>query len=171
MYADPYGLETIIVSNLNGGYLFGYGGSHTGLVVLRDGPESSNSFIYDSSGSYRIVDITAGTDANGNPQRVPLGSGRLIEGNEWTPIDLQDYIDFQIREDGKAVEIFRFDTTREQEAQILERVELFGGGSGFSCTRDISEAIMGIGPFKNVTSSLFPTDLAKELREIQKNTE
>lgn len=57
----------------------------------------------------------------------------------------------------------RYDTTSEQEKQIMNRMEEIGGGSGISCTRDVSEAVAGIGPFEKVESTLLPSAFDRHL--------
>ncbi|MFW5444564.1 MAG: RHS repeat domain-containing protein, partial [Methylococcaceae bacterium] len=155
---DPRGLKTVIVSNINGGYLFGAGGQHTGLIVLRGSAESAQSFIYDPSGSFRLL--------NSFNARIPLGSGRFIGGSSGEAIDLADYVNFQ-KTDGPDVRLFEFNTSLEEEQQIQQRTNSIGGGGFTDCTTNVSSAIKGIGVFKNILVVTLPSTLASQLEELK----
>ncbi|MGI6854474.1 hypothetical protein [Mesorhizobium sp. 1B3] len=47
----------------------------------------------------------------------------------------------------------------------MERIDTIGGGGWLSCTRDIAEAIGGIGPFRDVESMRMPSAFDAHLEE------
>lgn len=79
-------------------------------------------------------------------------------------ISLEDYEMYQLR-DGPDVTVRRYDTTPEQEQEIIENIEDIGGGNGFSCTRDVSEAVRGIRPFREVETTWRPSAFDAHLEE------
>jgi len=155
---DNYGLATYIISNINGGYIFGWGGTHTGLIVINDkNPFGDKSFLYDPSGSYSAK-TNWGT-------RQWLGSGRLQYYDEDIPINITDYYNYQL-EDGSDVRLYYFNTTESDEKIILREAELWGGGSGFDCTDSISYILSKTNKFKNIEQVTLPLSLANQLDEL-----
>lgn len=66
------------------------------------------------------------------------------------------------------MEVFSFDTTSEQEQEIMDRIDDQGGCAPGLCATCVGAAIRGIGPFANLGSSLTPAGLARALRQLQK---
>lgn len=80
---------------------------------------------------------------------------------------IDDYIKYQ-KEDGPEVITLRFNTTREEENEILKRdVEGSTVGGGL-CATNARNMLSGIGPFKNLSTTFFetPNGLYKSLKEI-----
>jgi RHS repeat-associated protein len=121
---DKLGLCTVVVVDLNGI-------GHAGVYVDRG--EDGKPFIYDPGGSYRV-----GTTAR--------GSGDTLYGRD---ANLDAYIAFQ-RQAGPNVQVFRFDTTAQEEKQIAANAEEDGGRSSFQCVLGTRAAIRGVGPFKDL---------------------
>lgn len=122
-FIDPDGRETLVIVNNNTPLI----GTHVGAMVRRDG----ESRLYDPAGSFR------------NDIR---GSGGMLSGVD---ADLGAYVRFQ-KTDGPSVSVFRFDTTPEQEAQIISNMEEIGDPRGLSCATSVSSALNGVGDFKNL---------------------
>jgi RHS repeat-associated protein len=139
-YIDPLGLATTVVIN-NNGWL-----GHAGVVV----GSGKNAVLFDPGGSYH---------------QKEKGSGDALYGRD---VNLQDYIKFQ-KDDGPDVQIYTFSTTREEENQIKQNIE-DGGCVPLRCAKCTSGVLSGIGPFKNLPSTLTPSGLGKELIKIQKET-
>lgn len=122
-FIDPDGRETLVIVNNNTPLI----GTHVGAMVRRDG----ESTLYDPAGSFR------------NDVR---GSGGILSGAE---ADLGAYVRFQ-KTDGSAVSVFRFDTTPAQEAEIIANMENIGDPRGLSCASSVTDALDGIGQFKDL---------------------
>ncbi|RJG05287.1 hypothetical protein D3870_03980 [Noviherbaspirillum cavernae] len=136
---DPMGLETVIVINNNTPLIGMHAGVYTG--------SGSDRTLYDPGGSYR---------------NYLKGSGDALYGRD---ANLRDYIKYQTA-DGSDVQVYRFPTTPEEERQISSRIEEQGGGTPGNCAIRTSQAIQGIGPFKNLGVSLTPAGLGRDLAKI-----
>lgn len=142
-FVDPDGRETIVVVNSNGPLFIG---AHVGVVIQRDG----STQVYDPGGDYR-------SDLR--------GSGGLVEEQA----SLSDYIAYQ-RADGPWVNVSRFDTTPDQEQQILSNIEEVGDpGPGF-CAAAVSSVLAGVGPFEDIDHSFTPNGVQAEMKEITGST-
>lgn len=114
------------------------------------GGENGGPFIYDPSGSYKV-------ETRGN---LPY-----LEDKE---ADRNDYLNKQ-KEGGEEVEIFAFPTTEIEERAVANYIRKLGNDPrGFNCAKFVSNAISEFGPFKNVTGTKFPANLAEQLRKILK---
>jgi RHS repeat-associated protein len=144
-FIDKYGLETTIIITYD--YTIG---SHAALHIQ----SPSINFLYDPAGSY------------GEPGR---GSGDFLEN-----VSLNDYVKYQ-KGTGSDVELFRFNTTPEEEKEIENRL-IGNGGDDLDrpylsvappfCAVNVTNAIRGIGPFKNIDHFFFPGHLANNLRDL-----
>lgn len=137
--------DTYIISNNNRRIIPGVG-MHTGLAILSDDGDDEKNALYDPNGSFPAKDI---------------GTGRFLIGPD---ASLEDYEKFQLT-DGPDVTVRRYDTTPEQEQQIMERIDRNGGGGGVSCTQDVAAAVEGIGPFRDVKRMMFPSAFDAHLEE------
>jgi len=142
VYVDTVGLETNVIITRDSGW-----GSHAAIFIDRNG----SNFLYDSSGSYHP------------PKKCgcELGSSRI--GTNIEQIAMTDYVRYH-RNAGSSVEIYRFNTSSEEEAEIMNRADEQGGGLGFSCAADTSSVLSGIGPFKSLRTTWFPGNLANQLK-------
>jgi len=71
------------------------------------------------------------------------------------------------KKDGSNVQVYKFNTTPEEEAAIAARIEKQGSrGPGF-CAADTSKALNGIGPFKNLGSYPTPSGLGQAIKRLQ----
>jgi RHS repeat-associated protein len=144
MRFDLLGLETVVIINNNGiPYIGGHSGVATG--INRGSPDSQA--LYDPAGSYR---------------RAERGTGDALYGSD---VDLNDYIDFQ-RKDGPDVDVYRFDTTPEEEAEIKKRIENAGGRLGGYCAVGVTDVLDGIGPFKDLGTYYRPYALGRRLQTL-----
>lgn len=148
-YIDPRGLETVVVYT-------SYGIDHTGVYV--DNPNGRPT-LYDPNGSYRYY-TSPPYDPN---YRVMTNPGPIFEGNE---ANLQEYLN-HLKEYGPNVEVFRFDTTPLEEAEIVKNIEERPTPGALSCSINTSTSISGVGPFKNITPTWRPWNLADQLRRLQ----
>ena len=146
-FADPSGLDTVIIITRDLTF-----GTHAALWVGNSGLP----ILYDPAGSFDP------RDADGAPLR---GSGDFFED---TGADLRAYLKFQ-RTTGSEVEQYRFSTSPDEEASIVERVRQIGGKLGGFCAVGVSEAITGIGPFRDLDTYYFPGNLGRALRAREEN--
>lgn len=153
-YVDPDGRETIAIITRD--KLFGIisYGSHAAVRV--DNPKGGDPVLYDPAGT-----VYNPTDETGGPLR---GTGDTFYGDAAA---LDNYKAAQ-EKNGSTVELYRFNTTPEQEKQIADRIDKLGGKGAFDCTKGVCQAIQGIGPFKDVGTYRMPGNLADKLQEIKK---
>ncbi|WP_425476558.1 RHS repeat-associated core domain-containing protein, partial [Arenimonas oryziterrae] len=151
-FSDPDGRATTIVINGNiGADPATWGGRHAGLVISRDGETS----VYDPNGSYR-------------PKNQDRSSSGMFED-----ASAEDYVNYQ-KTDGPDVRTYTFNTTPEQEAAILNRIQPADGSNGegeagfFSCSTHVSNVLSGIGPLANVNrETLLPSNLESQIVEAK----
>jgi hypothetical protein len=66
--------------------------------------------------------------------------------------------------------IFNFPTTPEDEAEIARRLGYNDDAAhdprGLNCANTISDALSGVGPFKQLKPTRFPGSLANQLRRL-----
>lgn len=145
-YVDPLGLETTVIINNNTSLI----GTHAGLYIghgILDGSPSGSPEIYDPSGSY--LSSTRGDGGTFYDQDANLGS----------------YLTYQLA-DGSNVEIYTFNTTAAEEEAIARRAEGIGDPRGLNCAASVSQALNGIGPFKNLGTFRTPRGLGNALRSL-----
>ena len=144
-FKDIDGRETIVVINNN----FPVLGTHAGLMVRR----GNESTLYDPAGSFKNVE---------------RGSGGILDGEN---ANLGEYVRFQ-KVDGPDVFIFRFDTTPAEEKKIISNMEEIADRRGFTCAISVSEALNGIGIFKDLgvfrtPSGLYEAMISLKVKEKQ----
>ncbi len=91
------------------------------------------------------------------------GTKNALDGAD---ANLGDYLKFQ-KKDGKDVLVFHFPLTPEQDKQILENIENQRYCGPGDCAECVSDVLRGVGPFKDLGSYLFPSNLANKLRQLQ----
>ena len=133
---DQFGLETTIIVNTNG---IGHVGVITG--------SGKDRTLYDPAGSYP------------NPNR---GSGDALSGPD---ANLSKYLDFR-RQDGPKVSMYTFNTSSSDEATIIQNIDNVGGCSTLLCSTCVGNTLRGVGPFKNLGSTLTPGGMATELQRL-----
>ncbi len=153
-FIDPFGLETtfIITYDSIGGVRFG---SHSALYLGYG--DAGQPAIYDPAGGYRRP--SGGYDGSDGP---PADASGLFTGPY---ADLGTFLNYH-RDDGSSVEIFSFNTTRDEEEAIFEQALEIGDQRGFSCSASVSNAIDGIGLFKGLGHTGLPSDLARKLKNL-----
>lgn len=134
---------TYVMSNTNPSALGN--NMHTGVFIDGDDP-----VLWDPAGDYTNRE---------------MGSGRALYGPEFSP---EDYLRYQLT-DGPDVTVRKFNTTPEQEAEIRKRIDDIGGGGFLTCTKNVTEAISGIGPFVEVDETWWPAKLDSQLRSLNKH--
>ena len=165
VFADPYGLETCFIFSLTRVGDIGDRPAvvvdHVGLYI--DGAASSGACeqvpetLYDPNGGYRASEL-------GSSRLVQLYDTPQFQGD--TPITLQGYYDYQCRNNspGSMLEVVCFRTTCEEETEIVGNALAVGGGSVLSCSRDVSSAVAGVGPFSSIEPGIFrPAVLRRKL--------
>ena len=151
-FTDPDGRDTTIIITRDR-YLFFRIGSHSAVRI--DNPSGGGPALYDpAGGAYNPKDEAGG------PLR---GSGDTFYGKD---ADLNKY-QAAHEATGSTVETYSFATTPDQEKEIAGRIEKSGGQSPPYCASAVSEAIKGIGPFKDLKTYMLPGSLAEKLREIK----
>jgi RHS repeat-associated protein len=144
-WVDPTGLETRIV--IGNDPFLGVNLGHVGLSV--DNGIDGGPMIYDPSGSYLV-----GT----------RGSGGVLSGPD---ANWPDYLRYQMQGNTK-VDVFVFPTTPEEERKIAQRTDILGDPRGINCARNVSQAIQGIGPFKDIIPTILPGRLRSQLQQLQR---
>jgi hypothetical protein len=120
-------------------------GSHAAVYVDDNG--KGERILYDPAGSY--MNSTRGT-------------GGIFQGKH-----LFKYKKYH-QSVGSKVEFFIFDTTTSQQSKIIEKAEKIGDPRGFSCASSVSNALSGIGPFKNLTPVSRPGILAEKIQKLKR---
>jgi len=141
---DPLGLDTTVIIIYDtgvGGITYG---SHAALLIDNGG----NPILYDPAGMY------------GGSHHC--GSGQACGDLD---ADASKYKKFH-QDNGSTVKFFVFKTTPQEEKQIADRIDQLGGAAPFFCATSVSNALSGIGPFKNLKGSMFPGTLADQLNNI-----
>jgi hypothetical protein len=145
-HTDPTGFDTVVIITRDYGV-----GTHAALYI-------------DNAGSPILFDPGGSDEPNGEPR----GSGGFFEDSD---ANLQNYIDYQ-KSTESAVETYRFQTTTEQEAALVERISPSDAGPGegeggfFTCAYHVSRVLQGIGPFRDLDTYRLPGSLADALTEI-----
>jgi uncharacterized protein RhaS with RHS repeats len=136
-HRDPTGKITIVVINNNGPF-----GTHAGLYINNE----DGQLIYDPGGSYQV---------NGHY----AGSGDTFEGND---ANLGPYYTSQVG-DGPDVELYAFNTSKDDEDKIRNNIDQQGGMPPLWCARGVSNALNGVGPFAGLGSYGTPAGLGGAL--------
>jgi RHS repeat-associated protein len=153
-YVDPTGLNTTVVILYDKGPFGTSFGSHAALLI--DNGQDGKPFLYDPAGAF-------GHDRC----KSPAGECSSQDENG-DNANAKKYIDFY-RSDPSfyGYQLFIFSTTPEQEKQIADRIATFPEAAPGFCSISVSDAISGIGPFKNVKGgTFFPGNLADQLQNI-----
>jgi RHS repeat-associated protein len=147
---DPLGLITVVVINNNDPIT----GTHAGLYITNG--SDNQPTVYDPNSTY-------------NPYDTRTASG-TVSGNN---VNWLDYYNFQ-KLNGANVQFYVFLTTPEEEQQIYKNAHDLGnsntgvtGTLGLSCSENTSAALNGVGPFKNLGTYWFPSNLGSALSTLQ----
>lgn len=124
--------------------------SHTGVFIMPDDGNPEGRFLYDPSGHYMTRE---------------MGSGKVLSGPEFSP---EDYLQYHLN-GGSDMTVRKFDTTPEEEAEIRRQADRLGGGGSIDCTTNVTKAIGGIGPFREVEETRWPFALDNQLRGLGKH--
>ena len=144
---DPSGLQTVVVVFWNNPEHTGFPGEHAAVYVTNDG----HPILYDPSGDSRINGTRPGNDIFENEE---------ADMNQYLRVHGTNNIDTN-------AEIFVFDTTNEQEKEIASRINRIGRPGTARCASTVSKVLKGIGPFKDLTWTPFPSALAEQLRILE----
>lgn len=147
-FIDPTGLQTTIIivyDNGPGGIVFG---SHAALYIDNGG----SPVLYDPGGSYAEDHHCGSGDSCTEPDTSSVPRFKRYHSED---------------PDFRSIDIFVFDTTPREEERIAERIESLGGAPGGLCARNVSNAIKGIGPFKNIQTTWWPGNLGRQLNGLQ----
>jgi RHS repeat-associated protein len=137
---DETGLRTTIITTYDRFLWFKYG-SHSAVHVTNN----TNPTMYDPGGTYM---------AGGQS-----GSGYMISG---AGADVQLYRKYK-ESSGSQVSIKMFDTTPEEERQIVSNIENAPKYFPLTCGKRVSNVLKGVGPFKELGTYFFPASLDKAL--------
>jgi RHS repeat-associated protein len=139
---DLFGLYTTVFISYDSNGI----GDHASVYTLNGGPNGEPS-LYDPAGGYNAplageLGMLVGPDAN-----VPA------------------YIQYQ-NGSGDTVYAYTFNTTPEQERQIMINAEKQPYAPPFTCSTRVSNTIKGVGPFKNIKPTFFPARLGGQLAAL-----
>jgi hypothetical protein len=101
--------------------------------------------LYDPAGDFAYehgggdTDVVSGPDAN-----------------------LPGYVDYHSQSDD-SVSLYYFQTTQSEEEQIIRNALSLPTAPPGTCARRTSTAIQGVGPFKFINPTIFPSRLASQL--------
>ena len=152
-YVDPTGLNTTVIILYDKGPFGSSYGSHAALLI--DNGYGGKPLLYDPAGAY-------GHDRCQSPAgECPSQAENGDNAN------MRKYINFYKGDPNYyGYRLFIFSTTPEQEKQIADRIQEFPNVEGGFCSAAISDAISGIGPFKNLKGSILPGILADQLQNL-----
>jgi RHS repeat-associated protein len=153
-FIDPTGLDTVVIITRDSGF-----GTHAAVRIDNNG----DPILFDPAGGEYYP-----MDPEGGPARGADGDVFEGPGLEHHLADLNAYVSAYTAS-GSKVELYRFPTTPQQEAEIAQRIWEYDedGSTGGFCAVDVSSAIDGIGPFEDLGVHLFPGNLADTLKELQ----
>ncbi len=137
---DPFGLKTQVIITRDTDYGILYG-SHAAARV----DNSGSPVLFDPNGSFN------------EPYR---GSGALTADTS-----LSSYVDYHQRS-GSKVEVYQFNTTAAQEADIALQAEAYQDPRLLNCASGVCDVLRGIGPFKNLNRTSLPGRLEDQLQSI-----
>jgi RHS repeat-associated protein len=143
-WIDPIGLNEVITIVINNNDIIT--GTHVGVHVSGKTP-----ILYDPGGSYV-------------PPSGPRGTADILEGGD---ADLHRYVEQQIKDDGPDVETFAFDVSDEDAEKIRKKMYENDSCAPLRCASCSSDALNGIGPFKDLGHYSLPSRLAKKLGELK----
>jgi RHS repeat-associated protein len=139
---DSFGLNTTVIIIYDPGPAGISYGSHAALLIDNGG----QPMLYDPAGGY------------GEDHHCPTG---CIEHDA----NLSRYTKYH-QSNGSTLSFFTFVTTPDEEKQIIARINSFPIIAPFFCASSVSNALAGIGPFKNLRGSMLPGSLAGQLNDI-----
>jgi RHS repeat-associated protein len=152
-YVDLTGLNTTVVILYDKGPFGTSFGSHAALLI--DNGYDGKPLLYDPAGAY-------GHDRC----KSPAGECSSQDENG-DNANVKKYLDFYKADPSHyGHRLFIFSTTPEQEKQIADRIATFPETAPGFCSITVSDALSGIGPFKNLKGSFLPGNLADELQNI-----
>jgi hypothetical protein len=93
-----------------------------------------------------------------------MGSGAFAIDKDF---NFRDYVQTHIASSpwgpfGPDVYVYVFDTTRDQERAIADRIEAQPNGT-FACAANSSAVLKGIGPFKKLQDASLPSNVKSQL--------
>jgi hypothetical protein len=146
-FIDPLGLATVVM--IDGTY-FNYNDIHTGHagLLIGDPTGMSSRLLYDPNGHYPAKDQFGETIQ---------ASNRSFSTRQFNFIN---YLQFHLNDNVgnlSNVKVYIFDTTPEEEALIIARIDNPEGdscGGVLACATCTAAALQGIGPFRNMPSNL-----------------
>jgi uncharacterized protein RhaS with RHS repeats len=146
---DPQGLKTC-VAFVVGGFLW-----HVAFFTLPpcrgpSTPDTDEPFLYDPAGSYRSQ---------------TRGSGDTLYGDEANTKDWEDYHSDPPKQ---SVEWFCFDTTCCEEQELRRRAESQPSTPGGLCANSVSACLKGVGPFRDIGGTIFPSSLRRKLAKLHR---
>jgi RHS repeat-associated protein len=144
-FTDPDGQRTIVII-VHDSFLGAEIGTHSAVYIDNGG----DPIVYDPAGSY--------TDAK------KCGSGNACTGKA---AKYGDFLVFHNKAGSKS-QAYVFNTSAAEEAQIAKNIEKHGGADPPYCTESVIDVLKGVGPFKNLDSTMFPGTFEDQLKELQK---
>ena len=77
---------------------------------------------------------------------------------------IENYVAKEHKVYGTTVKVFEFETTPEQEAEMINRADEQGGGGAFDCARLCGDAMSEVGDFPKTDKVLRPQTLMNKVK-------
>jgi len=170
-YVDPLGFDTKVIITYT--YLFKQKfaiGRHAALYVdYGDSKKEQDKIIpikspllYDPNGAAYTPNINPLTGA------ATRSSGDTFYNEQ---ANLEKFYQSHFNAGSSFIKEYTFKTTPEQELELANKINDSASAGTLGCSTSVSEALGGIGPFKNLKSSFWPKNLDKDLGKIPDNIE
>jgi hypothetical protein len=171
LQADPLGL-------VDGASVYGYVKQNPIKSIDVRGEETSVWISYPSDSPWDPGHASALTekiiwDPNGQACECQYLDG---EAKPWLPGTGQTYsrnprtdraFNDHASSEGWVVNKYTFSTTPEEEQMIEDRIEQYGGGGALGCAIAVSTVLDGIGPFKDLGTTNWPSTLEENLMRLK----
>jgi len=160
-YTDPDGKKTIVfIIHAPTAWEKIAGASHVGIIMTEPKefttyngiPTVNGPTLYDPSGNYP-----------GNQGRHSSGTfiNRYYGEEKEREFSLDGYLNYHLDKDGTVI-MYTFNTTPEQEADLIGKAFEQGDSRGFWCASDVSSLLSGLG----IKQGLRPGKLQKQLDKL-----
>ncbi|MDD7972979.1 hypothetical protein [Roseinatronobacter alkalisoli] len=151
---DPNGNEAFVVISGNGSRsMWAY--DHASIVVVNQGGPNA---IYDPNGSFMPT-------SEGVKSRSVMGTRELLGGGDAIS-NFGSFLSYQTGDGTNPVAIYGLNTSPTQDEILIGWVLNSAGGTFLYCATACSDAIREIPEFSDLSGSMFPQRLAREMQSL-----